>query len=328
MTVHRIYVRSEDRLSGHRGDFVIDTSKEFARFDGRRVMCGVEFTDVIRYSKTASYSKNDENPTGLLLESPDLIASNSYQSWDGNTSPVLALLQNHGQAGLFGLCHDLPYMRKSHMGVLVDYDYVKRLGTMRFRLRRCNDLYNIGDRELVEENDNIEAFAFQLVFWEPCSCTMFSPFSYDFFRVWLSAESGSTNDCRIPVLLNTCRSVDTSEGKWFVALEYHSPLFSTALQSEQPGSIALACPTLVGSEDNHIIGHFGKSERTGEEGCYGQRYSIKPLSRDVIGHELRVNIDRLTHIHLRLVDPTTMTLLQGSDYGPSYVLSFVFYRVK
>ena len=41
-------------------------------------MCAVEFCDVVRYSSVDStYAKDPENPGGLLLECPDLVASKS-----------------------------------------------------------------------------------------------------------------------------------------------------------------------------------------------------------------------------------------------------------
>eukprot|EP00873_Tetraselmis_striata_P025929 jgi/Tetstr1/446193/TSEL_003593.t1 len=190
MTVHRIFVSSEQRTSGHRGDFVVDTSKEFARFDSRRVMCAVEFCDVVRYtSEGDGYVANPANSSGLLLEAPDLRAANSYESWSGNSSCALTLLQNYATAGVYGLAHDVPYVRRKHIGVEVDFDFVKRLGSMRFRLRRCASEFGaVDDFSLVSESDDLEAWAFQLVFWEPCKCLLMQPFAYDFFRAWVSSE--------------------------------------------------------------------------------------------------------------------------------------------
>eukprot|EP00873_Tetraselmis_striata_P022869 jgi/Tetstr1/443133/TSEL_031189.t1 len=332
MTVHRIFVSSEQRTSGHRGDFVVDTSKEFARFDSRRVMCAVEFCDVVRYtSEGDGYVANPANSSGLLLEAPDLRAANSYESWSGNSSCALTLLQNYASAGVYGLAHDVPYVRRKHIGVEVDFDFVKRLGSMRFRLRRCASEFGAGDDfSLVSESDDLEAWAFQLVFWEPCKCLLMQPFAYDFFRAWVSSEQGrgSIVDCRIPVMLNTSRSVDTSEGKWMVALEFYTPLLCAKDPADKPHSVVLACPTLVGSDDRHILGHLGKSYRTGEESMYGQRYSIKPGSRDVAGHELRVSIDSLTELHLQLRDAVSLALLDPLEFQPGYVMSLVFYRTK
>eukprot|EP00873_Tetraselmis_striata_P013010 jgi/Tetstr1/433274/TSEL_022562.t1 len=284
MTVHRIFVSSEQRTSGHRGDFVVDTSKEFTRFDSRRVMCAVEFCDV-----------------------------------------------NYATAGVYGLAHDVPYVRRKHLGVEVDFDFVKRLGSMRFRLRRCAYEFGAGDDfSLVSESDDLGTWAFQLVFWEPCKCLLMQPLAYDFFRAWVSSEQGrgSIVDCRIPVMLNTSRSVDTSEGKWMVALEFYTPLLCTKDPTDQPHSVVLACPTLVDSDDRHILGHLGKSYRTGEESMYGQRSSIKPGSRDVAGHELRVSIDSLTELHLQLRDAVSLALLDPLEFQPGYVMSLVFYRTK
>eukprot|EP00873_Tetraselmis_striata_P026612 jgi/Tetstr1/446876/TSEL_003656.t1 len=202
---------------------------------------------------------------------------------------------------------------------------------MRFRLRRCASEFGAGDDfSLVSESDDLEAWAFQLVFWEPCKCLLMQPFAYDFFRAWVSSEQGrgSIVDCRIPVMLNTSRSVDTSEGKWMVALEFYTPLLCTKDPADQPHSVVLACPTLVDSDDRHILGHLGKSYRTGEESMYGQRYSIKPGSRDVAGHELRVSIDSLTELHLQLRDAVSLALLDPLEFQPGYVMSLVFYRTK
>jgi hypothetical protein len=243
------------------------------------------------------------------------------------------MLQNYATAGIYGLAHDLPYCRRSHMGILVDYDYIKRLGTMRFRLRRCcASLSAAGsDFQIVDMNDSLEAWAFQLVFWEPCSCTLKSPFSYDFYRVWLSSKDGvgSVLDCKIPVLLNSSRSVDVSEGKWMVALENYTPIRTEKDENQQRSSMVLACPTLIDSEDRHILGHLGKSHRDGEDSMYGQRYSIKPASRDVLGHELRVPIDSITSIHLQLLDGVLLSPIPDpQDYEPHYVVSLVFYRTS
>jgi hypothetical protein len=178
MTVHRIFVSSEERISGHRGDVIVDTTKDFARFEGRRVMYAMEFCDVVRYtSEGDGYVKNDNNPSGLLLECPDMVASNSYQTWDGVTSCALTMLLNYATAGICGLAHDMPYCRRSHMGIVVYYDSVKRLGSMRFRLRSCASEYDEEDFQLVNPSDGLEAWAFQFVFCEPCGCTLRSPFS-------------------------------------------------------------------------------------------------------------------------------------------------------
>jgi hypothetical protein len=61
-------------------------------------------------------------------------------------SYALALLKNYATAGIYGLANDMPYCRESHMGIVVDYDYAKRLGSMRFRLRRCATEYDGGRR--------------------------------------------------------------------------------------------------------------------------------------------------------------------------------------
>jgi hypothetical protein len=43
MSVQNIFLRSEERITGHRDDFIVDTTKDIARFEGCRVMCAVEF---------------------------------------------------------------------------------------------------------------------------------------------------------------------------------------------------------------------------------------------------------------------------------------------
>eukprot|EP00873_Tetraselmis_striata_P022153 jgi/Tetstr1/442417/TSEL_030541.t1 len=85
---------------------------------------------------------NPANASGLLLEAPDLRAANSYESWSGNSRCALTLLQNYATAGVYGLAYDVPYVRRKHIGVEVDFDFVKRLGSMRFRLR-----HSIGSSE-------------------------------------------------------------------------------------------------------------------------------------------------------------------------------------
>ena len=71
MTVHRIFVSSEQRVSGFCGDFVIDTSAEIAKFQSRRVMCAVEFCDVVRYSSVDStYARSPRTPVASFLSAP------------------------------------------------------------------------------------------------------------------------------------------------------------------------------------------------------------------------------------------------------------------
>eukprot|EP00873_Tetraselmis_striata_P003435 jgi/Tetstr1/423699/TSEL_014333.t1 len=127
-------------------------------------------------------------------------------------------------------------------------------------------------------------------------------------------------------MLNTSRSVDTSEGNWMVALEFYTPLLCTKNPADQPHSVALACLTLVDSDDRHILGHLGKSYRLGEESMYEQRFSIKPGSRDVAGHELRVSIDSLTELHLQLRDAVRLALLNPLEFQLGYVMSTHFCR--
>jgi hypothetical protein len=139
---------------------------------------------------------------------------------------------------------------------------------------------------------------------------------------------GSIVNCKIPVLLNSSRSVDVSQGKWMVALENYTSIKTDKVGSQQPNSMVVTCPTLIDSDNYHILGHLGKSHRVGEESMYGQRYSIKPAPRDVVGHELRIPINSITNIHLQLRDPVDLTVLADpQDYEPHYVVSLVFYRV-
>ena len=115
-----------------------------------------------------------------------------------------------------------------------------------------------------------------------------------------------------------------------VALEFITPLLTDdPVVADHPSSIVLACPTLVDSTDKHILAHLGKSHRPGEVGIYGQRFSIKPGTRDTLGHELRVPIDSLTSIHLQFRDAVTLASLESFIYyDPPYTLSLIFYRVK
>jgi hypothetical protein len=108
-------------------------------------------------------------------------------------------------------------------------------------------------------------------------------------------------DYRLQVLFNPSFSVDVSDGKWRVAIEFPAPIRCEKLKEDQPSSMVLASrPTLVDSEDRRVLGHHGKAYRTGEESMFCQKYSIKPGSRDDLGLELRVPIDSITDIHLQL----------------------------
>lgn len=53
------------------------------------------------------------------------------------------------------------------------------------------------------------------------------------------------------------------------------------------------------------------------------------MTRDVVGHELRVNVDSLTDLHLQLANAVDLaTLSRPEDFDPEYVVSLLFYRVK
>jgi hypothetical protein len=82
------------------------------------------------------------------------------------------MLKNYATASIFGLAHDMPYYRRSRVGIAVDNDYVKRLKSMRFRLRRCATECDEEDFHVVSPSDSLEAWAFKVVFWEPCGCAL------------------------------------------------------------------------------------------------------------------------------------------------------------
>jgi hypothetical protein len=121
--------------------------------------------------------------------------------------------------------------------------------------------------------------------------------------------------------------VDVSDGKRMVALKFHTPIRCVKLEEDQPNSMIFVCPTLVDNEDRHVLGHLGKTYRTGEESMFGQKYSIKPGSRDVLGHELRLPIDSITNIHVQLRAAVDLAFVSDpQNYEPHYVVSFVFFR--
>jgi hypothetical protein len=117
--------------------------------------------------------------------------------------------------------------------------------------------------------------------------------------------------------------------KWCVAVESVSPIVYTySSASELPVAMYLESDTFTqanSSNKRHLCA-LGRTNRTNELAVYGQRYSIKPCARDVIGVEASTPLENLQYIHLRLVDNTGATI--PSAKAEDYMVCLCIYRAS
>jgi hypothetical protein len=335
---YRILVDSSRRMSGHAFDFDYDISGLVTARDlvGKTWMAAVEWSDPVRYSESSPMFAKDVNaPSVVFLTCPTLAANNTYESWSCSPSSTLAVMQNYCQYGYFGMTADVPYLRKSHLGLVVQGDRINQAGSLRFRVMM---LSATGLAPLTAP-DGVSVhganFSFSLVFWEVKSVDPERPIPafYDFYKVWVSSRDrqlqggGTPAECEVPIRMSTSGSM--SSGVWQYAVESFSPVKYSVATAALPGGIAVVSNTFPDANNqSRVVAHLSRSFRTQEETFYGLKLSLKPVSRDMVGHPMHQPLDNVRSIHIGLRDAASGAALSTPQLLSEWVCCFTFFRVK
>jgi hypothetical protein len=248
-------------------------------------------------------------------------------------SRTIAVLQNYGGLGRFGLASDAPYLRTESLSTLVHADNIKQSGVLHFKMYREGDDFNTAYRECVAPNGTTAFgvdFSFSLVFWElPHPAPSRSVSTFDFFKVFLRSmdrTSGTVADAIIPLKLSTNGSMGV--GRWCVAIDSVSLVYHGVASTDLSAAILVTSDTInPGVNNNRILGMLGRSFRTNEENFFGLRLTTKPCTRDHIGYELKGDeLDSLAEFHIGMRKESGATLTSPSLLR-NWSMTLVFYRV-
>lgn len=334
-SVYRILIDSSKRQSGHPFDFVFDVSRITTSRDfiGKSFMMAIEWCDSIKYSEhNDDFSASPYHPRVALLTCPSLKQHNTYESWTGDASSTLALLQSYKGTGFYGISADQPYISRNAYGCYIQGDRLNQAGTLSFKV-----LLDYGNSvETAEEPfaDEIwgDDFTFSLVFWEvekPIPERPISPY-YDFYKLVLRSDnriSGTPGDCHIPLFFSSSGSMGV--GKWQLAVEAVSLVMHEVVFDLQPKGIAIVSDSFRDSYGHRVIGFLPKSD--GSEatfGWYGQKLTIKPVTRDTVGVNVQNSLDGLSTIHIGFRDIDKLVELTNPENIDEWTMILTFYRVE
>ena len=341
----RVVVDSSKRVSGSVVDFKFDASAVFTQAtlkENLPYMCVLESISTVSYSEhSATYAVHALQPKFLLLTCPQLRASNAYESWQaGGTSTIVTPLQSActtGGSGVYAACADLPYARTKHLGTIIEDDTLNKNGRLSFKLYQGFNTGNPLITPCATPNDTTvwaKDFSFTLVFFPtsvPKPERPIQPY-YDFHKLYLSTTdrynrlSTYANNCMVPVKYTTHGAMNIFRGQWYMVVEFVSPIVHYYTDAATlPAAIYLASDSFLQantSNSRHLCA-LNRKNRPNEIAVYGQKYSMKPASRDMIGVEISTPLENMSFINLKLVDASG-ALVDASKIEDFFVCLTVF----
>lgn len=302
-------------------------------------MVAVEWIEPVLYSEhTSTFGINANHPPALALTCKEIAPANTWESWSGGPSHILTLLQGYASYGRYGMTSDIPYLRRGHLGSLVNWDLLSHSGRLSFKVYKMLGVDPTFTYPVLECNapgsggvHGME-FAFGLVFWRvPLPSPSPAPGGYDFFKVWLwsgdrdiSHENG--DDFHIPVNLNTNGAM--SEGRWMMAVDQLSPIRHEVDEGSLSRGIAILSHTFNQSTsgNSQMIGYAPRGFKAEDKEYFGYRLTNKPATRDTIGIPVTMPLESLRDIHIKLVAAETGAPIIDAAYLQDFLICLVFYR--
>ncbi len=204
-------------------------------------------------------------------------------------------------------------------------DRLNQASSLEFRVMRDGDTTDVVPcrRPAVYGSD----FSFSLIFWQVSGLSPEKPLSptYNFHKVFLrSADrfSRSTTDFLVTARLSSSGSM--MSGSWQVAADTCCPLLHKGVGFTR--GLAVVSDTFRDAySGSSVIDHLGRSFRVDEDNYFGLRLTIKPLSRDTLGHPVTRPIDNINSAHLAMMYAGTLVPLVGTI--PDWEIFSYFYRV-
>ena len=333
MKVYRILVDSSQRTTGHAFDFTYDVSRITTSRDfiGKSWMAAVEWCDPVKYSEhTGVFAKHINHPSCLLLTCPTLQQHNTHESWTGNVSSTLAMLQSYVSYGYYGMSADAPYVGRKSLGCYIQGDRLNQAGTLQFRMMQGPSVNDASVRPCKEPDGATvfgEHYSFSLVFWEiktPKPEKPISPY-YDFYKLYLNSSdrlSGTPADCTIPVHFSASGSMGV--GTWQVAIDAVSIVKHDVQASNLAQGLAVISDTFRDPYGHRVLGHLSRSYRNSEEGWYGLKLTNKPVSRDTVGTTVTNSLDGVSTVHIGIRDSVGLAAVSGLH---EWIMAIAFYRI-
>ena len=177
-----------------------------------------------------------------------------------------------------------------------------------------------------------EDFAFSLEFWEvkkPIPERTISPY-YDCYKHILRSSDrifGTPADCYVPLNFSTSGSMGV--GKWQMAADAVSFIMHEVLTRDQSRGMAIVSDSFRDSYEHRVIGMLPKSDASDAAfGWYGQKMTIKPVTRDTVGINVQNSLDGLSAIHLGLRDTDKLGALKLPGSIDDWIMILTFYFVE
>ena len=114
-----------------------------------------------------------------------------------------------------------------------------------------------------------------------------------------------------------------------MAVEAVSLIMHEVPAVDQSRGMAIVSDSFRDSYGHRVIGMLPKSDASESTfGWYGQKMTIKPVTRDTVGINVQNSLDGLSTIHLGLRDTDKLGALKLPVSIDDWVMILTFYRVE
>jgi hypothetical protein len=101
------------------------------------------------------------------------------------------------------------------------------------------------------------------------------------------------------------------------------------VSQHQSRGMAIVSDSFRDSYGHRVIGMLPKSDASESTfGLYGQKLTIKPVTRDTVGINVQNSLDALSAIHLGLRDTDKLSTLELPGSIDDWIIILTFYRVE
>ena len=334
MTVYRVYVRSQDRVSGFPGSFSYQLNDVFRRQPNGLCKVLLESISQVRFSPVSSdyVTRRPENAGSLLVNLGGGIPSQtqSVDTWSGDRSRSITQLQSWNNSGIFGRSSGPNHVSKHAIGSTFDSAVLSRVRVIEPYLEFFS--HADGSVRKVASTDSVEDWSMVLIFFTAEALLprelsdVFTPHA----RIVLSSasrSSGTVADCI--VLFNLDSPVAPPGSRFHLLVEHASTVYHDTATSNLNSGLTLRCDFVSNSETatDNSVHFFSRSYWSVEDGFYGiSLVTNSQITSQDFGHPVVADIRKTSRWRLSLVDSITGQPPNDSGQLSEYLVSFVLFQ--
>ena len=337
MTVYRVYIKSQDRVSGFPGAFTYQLNDVFRRESAGRCKVLLESVSQIKFSPVSNdyTSRQAGNAGSLLVNLGGGIPSqdHSVDTWSGDRSRSITQLQCWNNSGIFGRSSGPNHVNKHAIGSSFDTDVLTRVRILEPYLEFFSQAD--GSVRRVTTSDNVEEWAMVLIFYTSDvsvsdNMRLFTPHA----RVVLSSASrtsGTVADCIVPFNIDTPILSPGSNARWHLLVEHASTIHHDTATANLNSGLTLRCDFVSNSESetDNAVHVFNRSYWAVEDGFYGiSLITNSQLTSQDFGHPVVADIRKTSRWRLSLVDAVTGEPPIDPGQLSEYLVSFVLFQTN